>query len=281
MDPITLLVGGGIGLISAFAANRLSALAEKRKQTSISIVMLKSERSKDLSQFVTLYNDLIEEAIRVDADEMIHWLSKDETTPRKHTYCPYLLLAKQGGQVIGFLKMILLPKKKSAFIAYIGVDGPRGTQSEASVKLVSRALKVIRQQLGQTVPIFCEVQAPGAAPDTAERGRRKARIHRFRSIARQLGTDLYEVDLDIKQPDLHFSGGTEEIFRLLISFGVSDGRHRKEIPLTELTPLIATLYDDVYATTFRHDTENKNRFTAYCSSLLSASLPDTEAIKLL
>jgi hypothetical protein len=279
VDPITLLVAGAIGLTTGYLANRLSSIAETHKQSAVKVVLLTDTSSRDLPQFVTLCNDLIEPEIRVDAEEMVQWLSQEEVRRCRDTYCPYLLLAKQAGQVIGFLKMILLPQTNYAFIAYIGVDGHRNVQSEASISLVERALKIITEHLGNQASIFCEVQSPTAAVGPAK-DRRRARIQRFRSIARQFQTDLFEVDLDIKQPDLAMAGTDEEVFRLLVSFG-SKKRLKNDISAEELHLLLESLYDGVYAATFRHDLPTQKRFKAYCERLRDDALSGVVNVRLL
>lgn len=86
--------------------------------THVSVKEVKKPTDPDIQGFKTLYNSRIKEELRIDAEEILKYIGRQENNSVEH----YLYLCKRNKRVVGFVKFMVSLQDKYLFLAYIAVD---------------------------------------------------------------------------------------------------------------------------------------------------------------
>lgn len=241
----------------------------------VSVKLIKDPNDSDIESFITLYEEIIDENIRITPDEIIKFIG-NHTPTDESMLCDYLFICKKEKEVIGFLKIIYCWNREYLFIAYLGSSKIKNQSSKiASNALLLHLVKYIKKNFKSCRAIFFEVELSNI-PSKRSKGLAKLRL--FRYTTNNLKFPCYQVLFNYIQPEMPTDGGAtkEETNALLfIPLGYSLIRNDK-ISKNELLDFIDFIYLDIYGRVY-DDNELNEVNKMYLNDLLGkykAELPE-------
>lgn len=256
---------GGSGLVGAgtFFYNKF------RKRIIVKLV--KDKHDTDLDDFILLYDEIIEDNIRIAPEEIIKFIGCHKPTPET-TVCDYLFLCKKEGKVIGFLKTIYCVEKGILFIAYLGIDKQNEqARKQATFSLYYKLRKLIKSKLKNCKAIIFEVEASKLAKSNA-----KQRL--FKNAVERFSFPCFRFDIEYFQPEMPSDEGStqKEKTALLLVPLKKELSAKKEIDKQTMLDYLDFIYNKIYARTY-DDRELNQVYKMYLDDLIKEyerTLPD-------
>jgi hypothetical protein len=241
----------------------------------------------DVWSAIDLYAERLPLEERYDDDAFIDLIRRHlsgDFGPRRVAahWTPYLLIAKNGPDVVGMLLGYNFNDMKSNFlyIPYLIAQEPQPNHSnprDISRMLVRELarLQLSRDNKGLQVRFLAEVDDPAETEDPSERLTRRARIRLFNRIAGFANMQLRCVDLKFLQPKLNLWNDLPEQ-KLLLCYGAE--HPQRVLFKAELLEITIWFYKQLYAANMFDDPNEDREYQHYLDRLLksaSETIPDS------
>ncbi|MDX2298662.1 MAG: hypothetical protein NW204_02965 [Xanthomonadaceae bacterium] len=257
------LVGtAGAGLL-AFGKGIALVLNKVRKPFRVRRITKDNER--DIASFVDIYERVIDARSRIDPDEITRWI-------RGHTQSAGLshdtFACKHADGMVGFAQVLFCSRNRIAFISYFGVDeSSRLTTLNAALSLTGAIRAHIRKRCRGVRYVVFEVDDPSEPGiDSSEFAKRKARIRKFRQLARTCKLSTGELDASYIQPEMPADLKTSNECQMRLLVVGADGKILPtSLPKHEFLELVRFVYYRVYLPSYYKDDE---QLMAMCAEYL-------------
>lgn len=199
---------------------------------------IKKQSDNDIEQFVELYNERIDESIKICVEEILQYVGRPAHNSMEH----HLYICKKINKTVGFIKFMIAKELKYIFIAYVAIDKTDKTANKYAAKLFSKKLakKYFKPRIATCIVIEIE-QADNGSFKTGL----SQRIARYAEL---VGKKSYYIDMPYIQPQMpddrsHMT--TDTFLSLLyIPFYAKENNY---IAKTDLLKIIESIYLDIYA----------------------------------
>jgi len=235
---ISLLGGGGIiGFITNFLKKR------------ITYKKIKSKNDKDIIPFIHLYQNVIDEHIRIRSEELIKFINR----PVLDGLDDNLLIWKKAGKIVSFVKFIYLEDIDAVFLAYFGYDKTDNEIRQISSEfMVNDFLVYIKKKYKRCKYVFFEAESHRTSILLKQK-KQYGLLKLFKMMIAKMGMDLYEIDFDYLQPEMPdiYDGFVREVPMSLAFIPIRF--EKKYIHKDDLLKLLEILYLKIYSRTYEND----------------------------
>lgn len=104
---VPLLAPAIIALVKFIFIDKLLYVKEIKKITD-----------RDIERFVELYNERIDESLRICVEEILQFVGQPSNSSIQH----HLYLCKKIDKPVGFMKFMISKEHKYIFVAYVAID---------------------------------------------------------------------------------------------------------------------------------------------------------------
>lgn len=228
---------------------------------------IKKATDRDIESFKDLYNSRIKEGMRIEAEEILEFVDRQQNDNVEH----HLFICKHNKKVVGFIKFMVSKLRKSIFIAYIAIDKDDKVAKECAVKkMINKVLKKYFNPQNAHLIITEIEQGPKGKYLTAF-----AKI--IARYASDYKHDTYYVDAPYIQPKMPGEENqiTQEDFMSLIYipyYKVGNDVISKK----EFIDIIEFIYYDIYGPSCNEVMCDCNKYNTYLGELIKDYKKDCE-----
>ena len=229
---------------------------------------IKKLTDSDVGQFAQLYNNRIEESLRICVEEILQFVGHSSANSIEH----HLYICKKINKTVGFIKFMVSKELKYIFIAYVAIDKTDKTANSCGIKILSKKLakKYFKPKIATCIITETE---PGS--DGSFRTALSLLIARY---AKMLGKKSYYIDIPYIQPRMPNDNNqmTADEFMSLLYIPYYS-RENNRITKTELLRIIESIYLEIYGPSCDPSTGcNCDAYNEYLASILSMYQNDIE-----
>jgi hypothetical protein len=212
------LLGGGTYLLN-------------RYRNRIKVKLVSKINDPDLDDFIELYEDVLDENIRITPEEIKRFVGKHEPECNS-TLCDFLFFCKRDDSLLGFLKTIYCHQTKILFIAYLGIDKTSDiARKHATNSMLSYLAKFIKKKLKDCEVVFFEVEQP---KENAKKSKAIARLRLFRSAAERLKLFGHQISFNYVQPEMPTDVGSTSEEKTVLVFIPRNSPRKTQISKDDL-----------------------------------------------
>ena len=222
---------------------------------------IKKQTDSDIEQFVELYNERIDESIRICSEGILQYVGQSPNNSIEH----HLYICKKINKTIGFLKFMISREQKYIFVAYIAIDKTDKVAKKYGAKILTRKLakKYFKPQNATCVIIETEQAEDGSF--------KTALVRRIARYAKLIGKKSYFLDIPYIQPQMPDDQNhmIEDKFLSLLYIPFYD-RESNRLSKTELLRIIESIYLEIYAPSCDPSVGcNCDEYSNYLSEIIS------------
>jgi hypothetical protein len=230
---------------------------------------------KDLAQMCALHDRLFPEEVRDSSQDVVRWLAELEVERRegRNKLEDYLLIAKLGSVVVGYLYAQYYLDAMYLFISYYGIDKQyAAARKTAASSLLSNLVTLVRRNHSGCKGLVSEL----------ERGKATALRILYRRSAKAQGLKAYEICFQYEQPALSPAKELSTVPQVLVY--VPTDAHAGAACLTRAGALgiLRCILLEVYGDSYEHDAEMDCKYRKYLRRLYERyeqTLPETIPLK--
>lgn len=240
-------------------------VAKKIFSRIITVKEIKNTTDRDIAGFKKLYNKRIHEGLRIEAEEILKFIGRQNNTTVEHHLC----ICKNAGKVVGFIKYIVSHPQKCIFVAYIAIDNTNSVVSASGVKKMLKHILHKHFNPNKAQIIVTEIEQ-------GEQGQYNTPLAKI--IARHAAAykmDAFYIDVPYIQPkmpgaELHV---TDERFMSLIYIPYYKPEN-DFISKEEIIQIIEFVYFDVYGPSCNEVKCDCGAYTLYLKELIKTYKTD-------
>ncbi len=255
-----------VGLLTALIIWLCGKISKNNSGKRLTVKEIKAINDRDIESFITLYNSRIEENIRISAEQIVEFIDPNPCDGVNH----HLYVCKRDDTILGFVKIIVVPKDDYLFIAYIAVDDKDQVAVKYGVQLMMKY--IIKHHItckNGVKNLYTEIKK--SANGRHITGLAKIIARR----AKENGLNAYVFDMDYIEPNMpndEFALIPEQILSLIwIPWCQYNKSH---ISKTALLNIIKSIYLNIYVPSckltcncFEYSTYINNLMAKYKSTL--------------
>lgn len=192
----------------------------------------------DVEQFKRLYNERIDQSLRICVEEILHFVDRKPISSIEH----HLYVCKKIHKTVGFMKFMISKEHKYIFVAYVAIDNSDKAALEYGMKILNKKLAKKYFNPQTATCILTEIKE---AENGAYRNAMSLLVSRY---ARSLGKKCYFVDIPYIQPQMSDDNSepTAEEFLSLLYIPYYE-KATNFIPKGEIVSIIESIYFDIYS----------------------------------
>lgn len=215
----------------------------------------------DISGFKQLYNQTINEELRIDPEEILKFVGKDGTNRVEH----HLYICKHKEQVVGFMKFMYSPDLRCIFMAYVAIDRNDSLANNYGVKKLSK--KVVKHYFknGKANSFITEITRSNNDDYNTSLSKQIARYARMYHLeAYYINAPYY---IQPVMPDCKDSTTKEDLLSLI--YIPYSSPTVKNISKESFLRFIRFIYLDIYAPCCKSSINDCSDYTMYLDKLIN------------
>ena len=259
---VPLLAPAIIALVKFIFIDKLLYVKEIKKITD-----------RDIERFVELYNERIDESLRICVEEILQFVGQPSNSSIQH----HLYLCKKIDKPVGFMKFMISKEHKYIFVAYVAIDKKDKTALEYGTKKLNK--KLVRKYFNKN-NATCIITEVEEADNGSHRSAMSLLVSRY---AKSFGKKCYYVDIPYIQPHMpdDHSKQTEEQLLALLYIPYYE-KVNNCMPKAELLSILESIYFDIYAPSCDPTTGcDCDAYNQYLSKILDMYKDSDEYVKLI
>lgn len=228
---------------------------------------------RDIERFIELYNERIDESLRICVEEILQFVGQPRNSSIEH----HLYLCKKIDKAVGFMKFMISKEHKYIFVAYVAIDKKDKAALEYGMKTLNKKLARKYFNKDNATCIITEVEE---SDNGSHRNAMSLLVSRY---AKSLGKKCYYVDIPYIQPHMpdDHNKQTEEQLLALLYIPYYD-KANNCISRAELLSILESIYFDIYAPSCDPTTGcDCDAYNQYLSKLLAMYQDSNEYVKLI
>lgn len=242
------------------------------KKIQIRIARLDFKKPSQVESFVEIYHDTFpDDGTNYPVNSILD-AADDVQNSRKHVAADnIILIAKFRRKIVGFLACFYYPDKRFALLGYIGKLSAFKDLDNGyiSLRLLRKLTSILSKEHNCQLLLF-ELQ----------RKRDDSKVLLFRSFAKNIGLDMFELDFDYVRPKYHLKDSGEESLRLFIV--PLQRRASAVLSKKDTMDILDFLHNYCYGDFYDTGDDEYNEFQSYLRDRLAfydASIPDQIKVK--
>ena len=198
---------------------------------------IKKKTSREINEFIDLYNTRIKSDVKICAEEIIYFINNTNDDDVEH----HLYICKKFNKTVGFIKFMISATQKMIFIAYVGIDKKDKTANKYGFKFMIKKLskKYFKSEVANCIVTEIERNPSGGYITSLSK-----LIARYSS---DLKKQSFFIDFDYIQPNMpnnDFEKTNEQLLTLV--YIPYHAKRNNIIPKENLLNILHTIYFDIY-----------------------------------
>ena len=199
---------------------------------------IKKITDNDIAQFTELYNNRIDDTLKICVEEILQFVGKSSNSSIEH----HLYICKKINKTVGFMKFMISKEHKYIFVAYVAIDNSDKAALEYGMKTL---IKTLAKKYFNPRVATCIITEVEESPNGSHRNAMSLLVSRY---AKSLGKKCYYVDIPYIQPQMpdDHNTQTDEQFLALLYIPFYE-KANNCMPRNDVLSIIKSIYFDIYA----------------------------------